>query len=127
MRTILIGLLLLAGMKIWFQEHAYRAAMADAVVEAYRQRAVEVCRRSALARAGSVADASVSKWGAASRAEAVIGNPDVTVAIWDTQNPLWTQRFRDPHLIITGAEGGGPRCAYDIRQGGATIAAAAAP
>lgn len=127
MRTILLGLFLLAGMKIWFQEHAYRAAMADAVVEAYRQRAVEVCRRSALAHVGTIADTSASKWGAASRAEAVIGNPDVTVAIWDTQNPLWTQRFRDPHLIITGAESGGLRCAYDIRQGGATITAAAAP
>ncbi|MBS0233180.1 MAG: hypothetical protein JSR99_06810 [Proteobacteria bacterium] len=125
MRTILLGLLLLAGTKIWFQEHAYRTAMADAVVEAYRQRAIEVCRRGAMKRAGSIRDDGTSAWGPASPAEAVIGDPDVNVAIWDTQNPLWRQRFRDPHLILTGSSAGGPRCAYDVRDGGATITAAA--
>jgi hypothetical protein len=125
MRTILLGLILLAGMKVWFQEHAYRAAMADAVVEAYRQRAIEVCRRSAMKRSGGSRDDGANAWGAASSAEAVIGNPDISVAIWDTENPLWNQRFRDPHLILTASGIGGPRCAYDVREGGATLAASA--
>jgi hypothetical protein len=125
MRTILLGLILLTGIKVWFQEHSYRAAMADAVVEAYRQRAIEVCRRSAMKRAGVSRDDVANTWGATSRAEAIIGNPDVNVAIWDTQNPLWTQRFRDPHLILTAAGVGGPRCAYDVREGGATVTASA--
>jgi hypothetical protein len=122
MRTILLGLVLLAGMKVWFQDHAYRTAMADAVVEAYRERAIEVCRRSATKRGAGARDDGASVWGSASATEAVIGNPDIDVAIWDTQNPLWGQRFRDPHLILTASQGGlGERCAYDVRAGGATV------
>ncbi|MFA5956674.1 hypothetical protein [Hyphomicrobium sp.] len=125
MRTILLGLVLLAGAKVWFQDHTYRTAMTDAVVEAYRPRAIEVCRRSALKRASGSGDAGVFAWGPASNAEAVIGNPDVSVAIWDTQNPLWSQRFRDPQLILTSMTNSGARCAYDVRQGGATLTVSA--
>lgn len=125
MRTILFGLLLLAGTKIWFQEHTYRAAMADAVIDAYRQRAIEVCRRNVLTRANSFRSEEADAWGPASHVEAVIGNPDVSVAIWDTQNPLWVQRFRDPHLVLTSSGADGARCAYDVRDGGATVTALA--
>jgi hypothetical protein len=125
MRTILLGLLLLAGMKVWFLDHTYRTAMADAVVEAYRERAVEVCRRSASKRPAGSRDDGTSAWGLDTSAEVVIGDPDLSVAIWDTQNPLWNQRFRNPHLILTSGTGGSRRCAYDVRQGGATLSAAA--
>ncbi|MBS0267815.1 MAG: hypothetical protein JSS54_02425 [Proteobacteria bacterium] len=126
MRKILLGLLLLAAAKVWYQDHAYRTAMGEAVIEAYRERAIEVCRRNAPKRpAGARDDATVAStvastvsWGPASSIEAVIGNPDINVAIWDTQNPLWTQRFRDPHLILTA---GGSRCAYDVHEGGAKL------
>jgi hypothetical protein len=122
MRTILFGLVMLAGLKVWFQDHAYRTAMGEAVVEAYRERAIEVCRKSATKRVAGTRDDRTSAWGSASAAEAVIGNPDIDVAMWDTQNPLWSQRFRDPHLILTASQGGiGERCAYDVREGGATV------
>ncbi|WP_045837660.1 hypothetical protein [Hyphomicrobium sp. 99] len=122
MRKILLGLVVLACAKIWYQDHAYRTAMGEAVVEAYRERAIEVCRRNAPKRAtGARADTAVA-WGPASSIEAVIGNPDIPVAIWDTQNPLWTQRFRDPHLILTASTGGtSARCAYDVHEGGAKL------
>ncbi|MBS0239071.1 MAG: hypothetical protein JSR89_11675 [Proteobacteria bacterium] len=126
MRKILLGLLLLAAAKVWYQDHAYRTAMGEAVIEAYRERAIEVCRRNAPKRpAGARDDATVAStvsWGPASSIEAVIGNPDINVAIWDTQNPLWTQRFRDPHLILTATTGSGSaRCAYDVHEGGAKL------
>jgi hypothetical protein len=125
MRTILLGLLLLAGMKVWFLDHTYRTAMADAVVEAYRERAVEVCRRSVSKRPAGLRDDGASAWSLDTSAEVVIGDPDLGVAIWDTQNPLWNQRFRNPHLILTSAAASGAkRCAYDVRQGGATLSAA---
>ncbi len=117
MRTILLGLALLAGFKVWFQDHTYRAAMADAVVEAYRERAVEVCRRSALKRPTDTS----SIWGLDSRAEITMGDSDVGVAIWDTQNPLWNRRFRDLHVILTSTAAGNKRCAYDVRQGNASF------
>ena len=125
MRTILLGLVLLAASKVWFMDHTYRTAMADAVVEAYRERAVEVCRRSASKRAPGSRDDGSSQWALDSNAEVVIGDPDLSVAIWDTQNPLWEQRFRNPHLILTSAAAGtSRRCAYDVREGGATLSAA---
>ncbi|HML30947.1 MAG TPA: hypothetical protein PKE16_19310 [Hyphomicrobium sp.] len=124
MRTVLFGLILLTVGKVWFQDHTYRAAMNDAVVEAYRERAIEVCRRLALKRGSGAREDGVYAWGPASNAEAVIGNPDVEVAIWDTQNPLWSQRFRDPQLVLTSANSSA-RCAYDVRQGSATLSLAA--
>ncbi|MFT3732075.1 MAG: hypothetical protein QM780_11755 [Hyphomicrobium sp.] len=121
MRMILLGLALLAGGKVWYHDNTYRTAMSDAVVEAYRDRAIEVCRRAALKRGTSGHDDG-NVWGAGSKAEAVIGNPDIGVAIWDTQNPLWNQRFRDPQVILMAANAKA-RCAYDVRQGGATLTA----
>lgn len=121
MRKILLGLVVLAGAKVWYQDHTYRTAMGEAVVEAYRERAIEVCRRNAPKRAGGARE-DAAAWGAASSIEAVIGNPEIDVALWDTQNPLWNQRFRDPHLILTAAKGGGTaRCAYDVHEGGAKL------
>jgi len=123
MRTVLFGLILLAVGKVWFQDHTYRTAMSDAVVEAYRDRAVEVCRLSASRRATASRDVAATIWGPASKAEAVIGNPDIRVAIWDTENPLWSQRFRDIQLVLTSTNGG-TRCAYDVRHGAATLSLA---
>ena len=122
MRTILLGLVVLAGAKVWFQDRAYRAAMSEAVVEAYRERAIEVCRRNAPKRATGARDEAPAQWAAPSQIEAVIGNPDIDVAVWDTQNPLWNQRYRDPHLILTSSAGGrSARCAYDVHEGGAKL------
>lgn len=122
MRTILLGLVLLAGAKVWYQDRAYRVAMGEAVVEAYRERAIEVCRRNAPKRVAGSRDDGAAQWESTSQVEAVIGNPDIDVAIWDTQNPLWRQRFRDPHLILTASTGGrSARCAYDVHEGGAKL------
>ena len=44
MRMVVIGLVLLAGLKVWTQDRTYRSVMGDALVEAYRERAIEVCR-----------------------------------------------------------------------------------
>jgi hypothetical protein len=122
MRTILLGLVLFAGVKVWLQDHTYRTAMGEAVVEAYRERAIEVCRKNATKRVAGSRDDGAAVWRSAPEAEAVIGNPDIDVAIWDTQNPLWSQRFRDPHLILTSSTGMvSTRCAYDVREGGATV------
>jgi hypothetical protein len=125
MRTVVFGLILLAVGKVWFQDHTYRTAMTDAVVEAYRDRAVEVCRLSASRRApGSREVVGAAAWGPSSKAEAVVGNPSVSVAIWDTENPLWSQRFRDLQLVLTSMNSA-MRCTYDVRHGAATLSMAA--
>jgi hypothetical protein len=47
MRALVILLVLLAAAKLAFQEYLFRAATRDAVLEAYRQHAVEACQRDA--------------------------------------------------------------------------------
>ena len=122
MRIFIIALVLVAGVKVWMQDHVYRSVMGEALIEAYRDRAIEVCRRLAPKRAttGSVTTAA-SPWGAGSEAQIVIGNADVDVAIWDTENPLWAQRFRHPQLVLSNATEARGHCAYDLQDGIATL------
>lgn len=122
MRSVVIILVLLASLKVWTQDRMYRSVMDEALVAAYRERAIEVCR-SAAAKTIPVAltSAGPELWGTASTAEVTLGDGDVDVAIWDTQNPLWPQRFRNPHLILTGTRDPGTHCAYDLHAGVATL------
>jgi hypothetical protein len=124
MRMVVIGLVLLAGLKVWTQDRLYRSVMGEALIEAYRERAIEVCRKQStktvrVATAGGV----TGLWGSGSEAEIIIGNPDLDIAIWDTQNPLWGERYQHPNLVLTGAGETPAHCAYDLRDGIATLSA----
>jgi hypothetical protein len=122
MRIVVIILVALASLKVWTQDRTYRTVMGDALVEAYRARAIEVCRKQTAKKAPVASAAEIAGlWSANSGAEITIGDPDVSVAIWDTQNPLWPQRFRNPHLILTGAGESAAHCAYDLHAGMATL------
>lgn len=121
MRMLVIGLVLLAGVKVWTQDRIYRSATSEALVEAYRMRAVEVCGKQSAKMAQAAGSANI--WHAASEAEVSIGNPGVDVAIWDTQNPLWSERFQHPNLILTAAGETRARCAYDLHDGTAMFPA----
>jgi hypothetical protein len=122
MRFVVIILVLLATLKVWTQDRVYRSVMDEALVDAYRERAIEVCRKQT---AKTVPVASVQTisdlWSTSSAAEVTLGDSDVNVAIWDTQNPLWPQRFRNPHLVLTGTGESSAHCAYDLHAGVATL------
>jgi len=122
MRFVVIILVLLASLKVWTQDRMYRSVVGEALVEAYRDRAIEICRKQtaktvSLASAHTFADL----WNVSSAAEIVLGDSDVSVAIWDTRNPLWQQRFRNPHLVLTGSGESSAHCAYDLHAGIATL------
>lgn len=122
MRIVVIILVALASLKVWTQDRTYRSVMGEALVEAYRARAIEVCRKQTAKKAPVASAAEIAGlWSASSTAEIAIGDPDVDVAIWDTQNPLWPQRFRNPHLVLTGAGEPAAHCAYDLHAGMATL------
>jgi hypothetical protein len=122
MRTFVVILALLASLKVWTQDRMYRSVMGDALVTAYRERAIEVCRKQTAQKAPAAATRTIdSLWSASSGAEVRLGDPDIDVAIWDTQNPLWDQRFRNPHLILTGAGEPDAHCAYDLQAGVVTL------
>lgn len=120
MRMVVIGLIVLAGLKVWTHDRVYRSTMTEALIDAYRQRAVEVCRKQSES-AGRDAIAATTLWGTGSKAEVLIGNPEVNVAMWDTRNPRWGERFQHPNLILTGAGESRARCTYDLRDGVATV------
>jgi hypothetical protein len=122
MRFVVILLVLLASLKVWTQDRVYRSVMGDALVEAYRDRAIEVCRKQTAKQAPVIsANTVASLWNGNSGAEVTVGDPAVDVAIWDTENPLWQQRFRNPHLILTATGEPSAHCAYDLRAGIATL------
>jgi hypothetical protein len=121
MRFVVLILVLLAGVKVWTQDRTYRSAMGEALVTAYRERAIEICRQQTAKQARIASSTVASLWNASSDAEVTLGDSDISVAIWDTQNPLWSQRFRNPHLILTGAGEPSAHCAYDLHAGIATL------
>ncbi len=103
MRFVVLILVLLAGFKVWTQDRMYRSVVGEALVGAYRDRAIEVCRKQTAKTVPVASARTVSDlWSVSSPAEITLGASDVDVAVWDTQNPLWQQRFRNPHLVLTG-------------------------
>lgn len=111
MRIVAIVLALLAAAKIWTQEALYRQSTADALIAAYREKAIEACERSSAQsqRGGKSQRPSFAK---SSQIELVIGNSSVPVNVWDVDNVRWAMRFKYPYLVIAGSDGG--RCSYDI-------------
>ncbi len=122
MRFVVIILVLLAGFKVWTQDRMYRSVVGEALVGAYRDRAIEVCRKQTAKTVPVASARTVSDlWSVSSPAEITLGASDVDVAVWDTQNPLWQQRFRNPHLVLTGTGESSAHCAYDLQAGVATL------
>ncbi len=122
MRFVVIILVLLASLKVWTQDRMYRSVVGEALVEAYRDRAIEVCRKQTAKTVPVASQRTVAGlWSVASAAEITLGASDVNVALWDTENPLWQQRFRNPHLVLTGTGDSSAHCTYDFRACVATL------
>ena len=121
MRMIVIAFALLAGFKVWTQDRFYRSAMSDALIQAYRERAQQVCQKEG----AKTSKAAVGAWTMAP--EVMIGSPLPSVALWDVDNPLWNVRYRHPHIILTAVSttSGSAKttCAYDLMVGLASFSA----
>ena len=119
MRALILTLAVLAGIKIWVHERAYRTATEDAIVHAYRIRAAEACAgatRSAMPPVAADAD-----WTSGSEPRLAIGDPALPVHIWQFDHELWNARFRQPYLVLS-APVPALSCTYDILAGTASIA-----
>lgn len=116
MRALVLALALLAGLKIWIQESAYRSATEDALMLAYRAKAADACRQHETSSAGSE---QAIDWSSAA-ARLAIGNPAVSVHIWDFDNALWNARYRQPYMVLSATEAS-RSCAYDILGGTAEV------
>jgi hypothetical protein len=117
MRILVLAFGALACVKVWTQDRFVRAAMGDALIQAYRERAQQVCVRET-AKSGT---ASAAQWTAANSAEITIGSPIAKVMLWDVSNPMWDVRYRHPHLLLTSAGPHKLRCSYDLNAGVAFV------
>lgn len=118
MRALILALAVLAGIKIWVQESAYRAATEEAIVLAYRTRAAEACAGAS----GAAADpAARADWSGGAEPRVTVGNPALPVHLWQFEHELWNARFRQPYLVLA-APGAALSCTYDILAGTAAVA-----
>ena len=116
MRIIVISFALLTCVKVWTQDRFYRAIMSDALIQAYSERAQQVCSKEF----AKTTKAPSPLWSAAA-AEITIGTKTAGVALWDYDNPLWDVRYRHPHLVLTNATPHKLQCNFDILAGIAAV------
>lgn len=121
MRALVLTLALLAGFKIWIQDSVYRTATGEAIVLAYRARAAEACAGASAATASGLASKGVVDWSGGAEPRVNVGNPALSVRIWDVDNELWNARFRQPYLMLSVPEAS-LSCTYDILAGTAAVA-----
>lgn len=122
MKAVILILGLLAAAKIGMSEYLFRTATRDVIVAAYKDRAIDACRRDA-ARDAKTAAAAGSVWSKPGDIRLVIGKSELDVYPWQVDHHLWLARFRNPYLLLTTAPGGGAAlvCEYDVVHNAALI------
>jgi hypothetical protein len=137
LRALVIVLAVLAGVKVWTQERLYREGAREALLLAYRDRAIAACQMSAPdAPANRTADpigrlsdrtvpastASLPLWTRPSSVSLAIGRSSAPVSIWEINNELWPARFKHPHVVLTAKERLPYQvCEYDVIEGRAYL------
>lgn len=119
MRALILALAVLAGLKIWVQESAYRAATEEAIVHAYRARAADACRGAS--QGMTQAATAGADWNGGAEPRVTVGNRAVPVHIWEFDHELWNARFRQPYLVLSSPSPA-LSCTYDIMAGTAVVA-----
>jgi hypothetical protein len=112
-----LALALLAGLKIWAQDSVYRSATAEALVAAYRDRAIATCQKTP----AKDTRATAVIWGSAPDIKLVVGNGAYSVYIWEVDNELWNARYRNPYLVLSVPDHASLACTYDIGRGTAEV------
>lgn len=119
MKTVVFILVLLAGFKLGHQEYLYRSATRDAILAAYKDRAVQACQKD-----GRTASFGLTPqaWTGSNSIQLVIGKANLDVQLWQVDNQLWNARYRNPLLILsTGSRTGQVYCEYDIVNAAASV------
>lgn len=115
LRIVVIFVAALAGLKVWAQDRYQRGIFHETLIAAYGDQARARCQKE-------VSKAHALRLAASAEAmEITIGSPHTSVAVWDFDNPLWEVRYRHPHILLSPDKGEGPRCAYDVVAGLASL------
>jgi hypothetical protein len=118
MRALVIVLAVLAGAKVWTQQRLYRQGAEEALLLAYRDRAIAACQSQEPARVAS-AGATLPLWTQPATVALAIGRKSARVNVWELDNVLWPARYKHPHVVLTTS----PRavCEYDVIEGRAYV------
>lgn len=126
MRFIAVSLALLAGAKIWTQEQIYRSATEEALLHAYRSQAIASCRTAPLPKTSTndtnqtLRQRITAAFAAPSSARLQIGNPDMSVPVWELDHAAWPLRYTYPYIVLE-TSAAAARCTYDVKLGSARI------
>lgn len=118
MRALVLILVLLATVKVGYQEYMFRAATNEVIVSAYRDRAIQACQRDAKGQSLVTAAA----WVKPRSVKLVIGKQNLDVYLWQVDHAMWSARFKNPYLFL--AAGDKPSkvyCEFDIVHGAASV------
>ena len=118
LRALVIALAVLAGVKIWAQERLYREGAQEALIRAYRERAIAACQSADTPSPGA------PLWTRPASVDLAIGRSGVDVRIWQLANERWPARFKHPHIVLTlSSAEASPICEYDVIEERAYVAA----
>lgn len=117
MRALVIVLAVLAGLKVWTSVQFYREGTEDALILAYRDRAITACQSE---EPVSAARAYAPLWTRPSSVVVAIGRRSADVSIWDIDHPLWQARYKHPQVVLR-TDAPGHVCEYDIIEGRAYL------
>jgi hypothetical protein len=119
MKAFVVLLALLFAAKLAHQEYLYRVATRDALVGAYRDRAVQACAQDART---PFLGLGPQAWANAEDVRLAIGNGNLDVRFWQLGHELWNARYRNPYLFLSTPERSGTvHCDYDIVNAAATV------
>jgi hypothetical protein len=117
---MVLALALLAGLKVWAQDSVYRSATEQAIISAYRDRAIVACQRQPLKDARGHTPLT-AVWANPSSIKLVIGNSALSVSIWEIDHQLWDARYKNLYLLLSAGEQASLVCTYDIGLGTAGL------
>lgn len=119
MKYIVAALALLAVLKIYAQDQIYRSATSEALINAYRTRAIAACQDAPTQPAGMVA----SHWSQPSSIAVQIGRSDLGVNLWEISDSRWDAAYKQPYLVLAVSDQQSRRltCTYDINVNVASI------
>jgi hypothetical protein len=116
LRALVVALAVLAGAKIWTQNHMFHVGATDALLLAYGERAMAACQSQDAPRGTN------SLWTRPAAVDVAIGRSGVDVQIWELASERWPARFKHPHVVLTLGGTLPAVCQYDVVEGRAYLA-----
>lgn len=119
MRTLVIALAVLAGLKLWTHQTLYHTATEQALLKAYGRQAKTACQRAKPARLQKTnLSAKQNRWQMGGAAKVVIGDRSLDVALWQVDHKHWKRRFKTPYIHLSSLS---PKangiCVFNIMTG----------